>query len=512
MHDNNNYDIIVIGGGATGFGVALEAQTRGFRVLLVEAHDFAQGASSKSTKLVHGGIRYLANLDFALVKEGLAERYFLLQNAPHLAQRQTYLIPFYSWWDKLKYIVGVKLYDFLSGSYSIGKSKLLRKKDMPRHVPHLISDKLIGGVVYLDGQFDDTRLLISLFKTFKAYGGTALNYTQVTQIIHDEHGVAKQVQIRDNLTQQTHSYSAQVIINATGVLVDNILKLDNQQTQHTHVMAAQGTHLVFQRSVFDSAHALVIPKTSDNRILFVLPWHDKIIVGTTDIPVTNPTVEPLPSDDEVNFILETLNQYTQTKVTHQDILAKFAGLRPLVKTSHNSTTAKISRKHQILRTKSNVITIVGGKWTIYRLMGEDTINYILRHGLLAPRQPSVSRNLHLIDYSLEPLDYPLSVYGSEASKIVAIQHEQNNFAKLHAALPYYQAEIIYHVRYEMARTVADVLARRTRALLLDAQASIEAAPKVAELMAQELNLDAAWISRQLTEYNTYATHYCERKE
>jgi glycerol-3-phosphate dehydrogenase len=510
--DNNHYDIIIIGGGATGMGTAVEAQTRGYRVLLLEAHDFGSGASSKSTKLVHGGIRYLANFDFALVKEGLLERHFLLNNAPHLAKPQTYLVPFYSWWDKLKYLVGVTLYDWLSGTYRIGKSHMLSKADLiqAHHAPQLVTNKLIGGVIYFDGQFDDSRLLISLLRTFQQYGGVAYNYTEVKQIIHDENNIACGVIAVNKLTQATISYTAQVIINATGVLADSIINLDDKNSKHNHVMAAQGSHLVFEKSIFNSPHALVIPKTPDKRILFVLPWHDKIIVGTTDINVDKPTVEPLASNEEVEFILETLSQYTTVTVTRNDILAKFAGLRPLVRVANNKATAKVSRKHEIIMSKSNLVTIVGGKWTIYRLMGEDTINYVISQGLIDKKGNSVTKELKLFGYTTETHKYPLSVYGSEYSKIIEIQQEFNNFNKLHVNLPYYEAEVIYYVRYEMARTVEDVLARRLRALLINAKASIEASPRVAQLMAMELQLDDCWIANQLFSYNAYAKNYLEK--
>ncbi|MBY0379394.1 MAG: glycerol-3-phosphate dehydrogenase/oxidase [Burkholderiales bacterium] len=507
--NKHEYDIIVIGGGATGLGVALEAQSRGYKTLLLEAYDFGKGTSSKSTKLVHGGIRYLANLDFALVKEGLHERYYFLQNAPHLAKPQTYLVPFYSWMDKLKYFIGIKLYDFLSGKQKIGKSKFLSKTQVLEYhnAPDLVSQNLIGGAVYNDGQFDDTRLLISILRTFLQLGGCAFNYAEVKQILKDKNHKACGVRVLNTFTNNSTEYLANVVINATGVLTDRLLNIDEPQKNHHNVTAAQGTHLVFEKNIFNSPHALVIPKTIDNRILFVLPWLDKIIVGTTDIIVDKPTIEPIASNNEVDFIIETLQQYTKHAVSRSDIKAKFAGLRPLVTPDNNSSTAKISRKHEILQSRSNLISIVGGKWTIYRLMGEDTINYIIDKNLIEPKGKSITKTLHLFGYIIDNTQYPLKAYGCDYNKILDIQQELENFDKLHNNLPYYQAEVIYHVRYEMAKTVEDVLARRTRALYLDAKASIECAETVAKLMANELKFDNNWILLQVFEFGNYANNY-----
>lgn len=505
----NEYDIIVIGGGATGFGTALEAQSRGYKTLLIEAYDFGKGTSSKSTKLVHGGIRYLANLDLALVKEGLSERYYFLKNAPHLSQAQSYLVPFYSVLDKLKYFVGIKLYDFLSGGKKIGKSKFLSKTETLalNNAPDLVENNLSGSAIYFDGQFDDTRLLISLLRTFQNLGGTALNYHEVTGFIKNQNNMINGVTVFDKLNHAKLDFMAKVVINATGTFTDTILNLDEPQIYHKNVTAAQGTHLVFEKSIFNSPHALVIPKTIDKRILFVLPWHNKIVVGTTDIAVLNPELDPDAKPDEVNFILETLNQYTKNKVTVSDVKAKFAGQRPLVKPHQSTNSAKISRKHEILLSKSGLVSIVGGKWTIYRLMGEDTINYIINNGLIEARNTSTTKNLQLFGYTLDKIDYPLSVYGSECSKILAIQKETDNFDVIHPNLPYYQAEVIYSTRYEMAKTVEDVLARRTRALFLDAQASIDSAQLVARLMATELDKNNAWIDNQIIEFNKIANQY-----
>ncbi|MFN8770148.1 MAG: glycerol-3-phosphate dehydrogenase/oxidase [Neisseriaceae bacterium] len=507
--ENNNFDIIIIGGGATGLGVAVDAQSRGYKTLLIEAYDFGKGASSKSTKLIHGGIRYLANLDIQLVKEGLEERYFFLKNAPHLTKVQSYLVPFYSLYDKLKYFIGIKLYEFLSGKYKLGRSKFLSKQQTLTYenTSDLIEKNLIGGAIYYDGQFDDTRLLIALLRTFLDLGGHAYNYTEARQILKNDAGIANGILVYDKLNNITKKYYSEVIINATGVLTDTILDIDEPQKMHHNITAAQGTHLVFEKSIFNSPHALVIPKTTDKRVLFILPWLDKIVVGTTDIKVDTPVIEPNATIDEVNFIMETLKQYTKQKVCHSDIKAKFTGLRPLVKQNNKKATKKISRKHKILCSESGLVSIVGGKWTIYRLMGEDTINYIIKKKLIENKGPSVTKNLQLFGYTTMNIEYPLKSYGSDYTKILDIQKELNNYEKLHDKLPYLQAEVIYHVRYEMAKTVEDILARRTRFLFLDARAAHESAPLVAKLMAYEFGFDNIWMNQQLEAFYIIAKNY-----
>jgi glycerol-3-phosphate dehydrogenase len=524
------FDVIVIGGGATGLGVAVEAQSRGYKTLLVEAYDFGKGASSKSTKLVHGGIRYLANLDFSLVKEGLNERHYFLANAPHLAHPQSYLIPLYSLWNKLKYSVGVRLYDFLAGGRNIGDSKFLSRSETISIAPNIVADKLIGSVIYYDGQFDDTRMLISLLRTFQDLGGTAYNYCKVLGFIKRTLGTDSTVENNEDDNQVIgiktieQEFYGKVIINATGTLTDTILDLDEPKIKHHNVTASQGTHLVLDKHFFSCEAALVIPETSDGRILFVLPWLDnKIVVGTTDIMVQTAEIEPTATSNEIDFILTTLNQYTTKKVTKDDIRSIFSGQRPLV--SPNNTrekTGKISRKHEILFSKSGIISIVGGKWTIYRLMGEDTINTIVQRGLL-PIMPnntkSITQNMPLhgvlstdttnnIADCHQKNQYPLSVYGCDANIILAIQHTTGDFSKLHDRLPYYSAEVIYHVRYEMAKTVEDVLARRTHAIILDAKAAIESAALVAALMAHSLNKPKEWELEQINAFKKFAANYC----
>lgn len=508
IKDKNDFEVAIIGGGATGLGVAVEAASRGYKTILFEAYDFGKGTSSKSTKLVHGGLRYLANLDFKLVKEGLKERSYFLQNAPHLAHKQTFIIPFYSYWDKIKFIIGIFLYNFLAGNKKLGKSTILNKKQTLIKIPTLQENRLKGSLLYNDGQFDDARVLISLLLTFQNLGGIAYNYHNVTNIYKDSNNKINGLKVLDKLNNRTYEIKCRVLINATGIFADNILNLDNPHLNHHNISVSQGTHLVFDADIFPYKQALTIAKTSDNRILFVIPWHNKVIIGTTDILVKNPEIDPKAHEDEINFILDNFNKYSIKKVNKNDIKAIFTGQRPLVTPNTKTKSAKISRKHEIIFSKSNLISIVGGKWTIYRLMGEDTINFAIKHNLLR-KSKSISKNLPLFGYleSSKIQEYPLSIYGSNYNKIIEIQSEIQNYNKIHPNLPYYIAEIIYHVRYEMAKTIEDTLARRTRALFLDAKAAIEVAPLVAKLMAKELNKENIWIDKQLKEFYEVAKNF-----
>ena len=500
------YDVAIIGGGATGLGAAVEAASRGYKTILFEAFDYGKGTSSKSTKLVHGGIRYLANMDFNLVKEGLSERYYFLNNAQHLAHSQAYMVPLYSFADKLKYYFGIKLYDFLAGNKKVGRSKFLNCEFALKVAPDLNSTGLKGGAVYFDGQFDDTRMLVSLLRTFESFGGVAHNYTAVTELIKNDDFKVIGLKAKSKLDNTKFEIKAKVVINATGTLTDTILDIDEPAAKHKNVAAAQGTHLVFNKKIFDSPYALVIPKTIDGRILFVLPWRDHVLVGTTDIAIDKPEIDPKARETEIDFILETLSNYTINPVSRKDIKSVFAGQRPLVKPENKTNSAKISRKHEILLSNSGLVSIVGGKWTIYRLMGEDTINFAIKHGFLSNAK-SITKSLKLFGHTDEKLTYPLIVYGSDHKIISDIQAELGNDARLHPRLPYYVAEVIYQVRYEQAKTLEDILARRTRALFLDAKAAIDSAPKVAEIMAKELGMDQKWIDMQLDEFALAANNF-----
>ncbi len=496
-----NFDVLVIGGGATGLGCAVEAASRGYKTLLLEAHDYGKGASSKSTKLVHGGIRYLANFDFALVQEGLEERHYFLKNAPHLAEAQTYLIPFHNLFEKIQYHIGIHLYDFLAKKLKIGRSRFLSKQETLAEAPDMNPRHIVGGGIYYDGQFDDARMLITLLKTFESFGGAALNYHPVTGFI-EEAGRITGVQVVGG-----EKFYAKAIINATGTLTDQLLTLAEPNKTHDNVTAAQGTHLVFDQAVFQCRHALVIPKTVDGRILFVLPWHQHLVVGTTDVKMDQPTLEPAAQEAEIDLILNTFNQYLTQAVTRKDIRALFVGQRPLVKPAHAQNTKKISRKHEIFETANGLISIVGGKWTIYRRMGQDTIDFAIQKGRLPSSKPSVTQNLALFGATDHPEAYPLNVYGTEAAMIRQIQEETQNKALLHPRLPYFQAEVFYHLRHEHAKTVEDILARRTRAIFLDVEAALEAAPWVAETLAQYFGHNQEWVRAQIASFQAFAAHF-----
>ncbi|AEI35558.1 glycerol-3-phosphate dehydrogenase/oxidase [Francisella salina] len=501
----NEYDIIVIGGGATGFGCAVEAVSRGYKTLLLEAYDFGKGTSSKSTKLIHGGLRYLENFDFALVKEGLEERYSFLHNAPHLTHKQSYLIPTRSYFETIKYTIGVKLYEFLSGKYKIGKSYNLNKQQTLAELPNIDDSKLLKSLVYYDGQFDDTRLLISLMKTFEAKGGTALNYHKVEKVFSPTNSKLDTVKVVDTLSGEQKEFTAKHIVNATGTFTDKTIDIANQQDSHKYVSVAQGTHIVFDREKFPTEHAILIPETEDGRVLFILPWHNHLIVGTTDIKKEAPSIEPRAEKSEIDFILETFNQYAKTKATVADIKSVYCGQRPLVSPKNAKNTAKISRKHEVVESKDGLITVVGGKWTIFRRMGQDVIDFIETKKIA--QKTSKTSNELLVD-AIEPKDaYPLKVYGKNAEDIKAIQTELDNFELLHDDLPYYQAEVVYHVRAEKAQTVEDVLARRTRAAFLDIKASIDAAPVVTKLMAEELDKDEAWQNQQIDSFMEFSKNF-----
>lgn len=501
----NNYDIIIIGGGATGFGCAVEAVSRGYKTLLLEAYDFGKGTSSKSTKLIHGGLRYLENFDFALVKEGLEERFSFLHNAPHLTHKQSYLIPTRSYFETFKYTIGVKLYEFLSGKYKIGKSYNLNKQQTLAELPNIEDSKLKKSLVYYDGQFDDTRLLISLMKTFESKGGVALNYYKVEKVFSSTDSKLDTVRVLDTINNKHHEFTAKHIVNATGTFTDKTINIANQKEPHKYVSVAQGTHIVFEKDKFPTQHAILIPETDDGRVLFILPWHNHLIVGTTDIKKDYPCIEPRAEKQEIDFILETFNQYAKVKATIDDIKSVYCGQRPLVTPKKSKNSAKISRKHEIVESEDGLITVVGGKWTIFRRMGQDVLDYIETKKIA--QKTSKTSNELLVDAIKPDESYPLKVYGKGIVDIKAIQDELNNYELLNNDLPYYQAEVIYHARYEKAKTVEDVLARRTRAAFLDIKASIESASKVAELLAKELNKDQAWQEQQVKSFNEFAKNF-----
>ncbi|BAY10316.1 glycerol-3-phosphate dehydrogenase/oxidase [Calothrix sp. NIES-2098] len=501
LRQSDEWDFIIIGGGATGLGTAIEAATRGYRTLLLEKYDFAKATSSRSTKLVHGGVRYLAQGNIALVKEALHERGLLRRNAPHLVRDLKFVVPGYTWWSQLFYGTGLKIYDLLSGRLSLGHSRFLNEQDTRSHIPTLKTKGLRGGVIYHDGQFDDARLAITLLQTLLDYNGVALNYLPVIDLLKQGERV-QGVRACDAETGETFELKSKVVVNATGVFVDDVRRMDDPQVS-TMLSPSQGAHIVVDKHFLPNDSAMMIPKTADGRVLFALPWHDKVVIGTTDTPVENTEYEPRPLQQEIDFILHTAAQYLTPAPTPKDVLSVFVGQRPLVKAEKTQSTAALSREHVISVSASGLLTITGGKWTTYRKMGEDVVNRAISLANLSPH-PSITANLHLHGWTQTPAAAPLDVYGSDAA---TIQELPGADTLLHPRLPYLEAEVRWATRYELARTVEDILARRTRSLLLDAIASIEAAPRVAEILAEELERDTIWQQQQIAAYHSLAEGY-----
>ncbi len=502
------WDIIIIGGGATGLGVALDSVVRGYKTLLLEQVDFAKGTSSRSTKLVHGGVRYLAQGDLGLVKEALYERGLMLKNAPHLVKNQSFIIPNYKWWGGMFYTIGLKIYDVLAGRLSLGKSIHINSKETASRLRTIKTHKLKGGVLYHDGQFDDSRLAVNIAQTCIEQGATLLNHFQVTQLTKDGEGIVNGVVGKDMETDKEYVLPAKVIINATGVFTDQVLKMDNKDAKNM-VRPSQGIHLVLDKSFLPGKDAIMIPKTDDGRVLFLVPWHNRVLIGTTDTILDDHSLEPVALQKEIDFIIKTANNYLSKKVTRSDVLSIFAGLRPLAAPKDDSEkTKEISRSHKIIVSKSDLITITGGKWTTYRRMAQDTIDKVIRIGKL-PKKECATQHLPIHgSLNIQHGEDHLYVYGTDRNAILELAVNSPDLGKkLHPKLEFIGAEVVWATRYEMARTVEDVLARRVRALFLDAKVSIEMAPIVAEIMALELNKDLTWQKKQIEDYNALAMHY-----
>ena len=507
------WDVIVVGGGATGAGVAVDAATRGYSVLLLEREDFAKGTSSRSTKLVHGGVRYLEQGNISLVMEALKERGLLLQNAPHLVHDIPFIVPNYSWWEAPFYGIGLKIYDLLAGKYGFGKSEILSREKTLEALPTLAEDGLRGGVIYHDGQFDDARLLIDLIATAVDHGAVALNYVRVIELTKSADGFLDGVVAQDKETDERFELKAQVIVNATGIFTDEIRRMADSKAE-AMVAPSQGIHLVLDRSFLRGTTAVMVPHTSDGRVLFAIPWHQHTVLGTTDTPISGPSYEPLPFEDEIEFVLETAGQYLSHKPTRDDVLSVYVGIRPLVKAAGSATgnTSALSRDHTIHIDSAGLLTIVGGKWTTYRHMAEDTVNHAATLGKLEDR-PCVTHNLRIHGYSQDSAQYgALAIYGTDAEKIRALAEQDERLAtQLDPALPIIGAEVVWAVREEMARTLEDVLARRTRALFLNARAAIAMAPEAAALMAREMGRDEAWAAVQVSRFRELAAQYTLHK-
>ena len=534
--DGRQWDFCIIGGGATGLGVAVDAASRGFSTLLLEQYDFAKGTSSRATKLVHGGVRYLQQGNIKLVTEALHERGILRRNAPHLVKNQSFIVPNYKWWEGPYYGVGLKVYDWMAGELGLGKSRWLSREETLAEAPTLDAEGLRGGVLYHDGQFDDARLAINLAQTAAGHGAVLLNYCRVDGFLKKA-GALTGVRATDQLggpagqavdpvgqsAGRSFEISARVVINATGVFTDSILQLDDPGAESV-IAPSQGVHLILDKDFLPGRAAILVPHTDDGRVLFAVPWHDKIIIGTTDTPVSHPTIEPRALPEEIDFILQQIGRYLQKVPTRKDIRSIFAGLRPLVKSS-SKKTAELARDHVILVADSGLITITGGKWTTYRRMAEDTVNKAIQQSGL-PERACITATLPIHGSSgVEAVAAPpgpdaaaaaapqgeaapLQYYGSDAAAILSLVGGNPGWGeRLHPRLPYIGAEIVWAAREELCMTVEDALSRRTRSLLLDAQAAIECAPLVAALLASELGRDNDWQLQQTAAFSELAKGY-----
>jgi glycerol-3-phosphate dehydrogenase len=499
--------MIVVGGGATGVGVAIDAAARGYDVLLFEQSDFGKGASSRSTKLVHGGVRYLEQGNLSLVTEALKERGLLLRNAPHLVRNLGFVVPRYDWWEAPFYGIGLKVYDLLAGKYGFGASQILSVEETVDYLPTIELAGLRGGVLYFDGQFDDARLLINLVATAFEHGATLLNYAAVEAFTRDDKGCVNGVVAVDVESREEFHPTARVVVNATGAFSDQLRRQADAAASPV-ISPSQGIHLVFDRSFLPGTKAIMVPHTSDGRVMFAIPWHGHTLVGTTDTPVAEATLEPVAMEQEVEFLLSTSSRYLSRKPTRSDVLSVFAGIRPLVRRGVGANTAALSRDHVVHIDKSGLVTICGGKWTTYRRMAEDCVNQAARFGQMEARA-STTENPHIHGFHNSSEEFgDLAAYGADAPGILKLADEDPSLsARLHPDLPYIAAEVVWAVRREMARTVEDVLARRTRALFLNSRAALTMASKVAELMARELGAGEVWMSRQLTAFEAVASNY-----
>ena len=484
LHETTQWDIVIIGGGATGLGCAVDAANRGFKTLLVERFDFAKGTSSRSTKLVHGGVRYLAQGNIKLVMEALRERAYLLRNAPHVTSVMAFVVPAFTWYSKWFYAIGLKMYDLLAGKLSLGKTVVLNRQETAEKLPGLNLEKCKGGILYYDGQFDDARLAIDLAKTAARQGAVLLNYCSAKGLVKKDNNISG-VCITDEMSGEEITVEAKSVINATGVFADAVMQMDEPEKNNL-IAPSQGVHLVIDQRFFPGKNALMIPKTDDGRVLFAVPWHNKVILGTTDTPVQQLEVEPKALDEELDFILHHANRYLQKTITKNDVTSVFAGLRPLIKKLGTGSTSLLSRDHTIVVSKSGLITVSGGKWTTYRKMAEDAVDKAIEVSKL-PVKECKTRNLRIVDSFDQPL----------------IKTDENLTGKS----AFTDEQIKYFIMEEIAVTLEDVLARRTRFLFLDAGKALSMAPKVARQMASILNKDQRWIDAQLTSFTKLAKQY-----
>ncbi len=506
LENEAHWDLIIIGGGATGLGTAIDAASRGFKTLLAEQDDFAKGTSSRSTKLLHGGVRYLAQGNFKLVMDALKERGYLIKNAPHVSDNCSFVIPVYKWWEKWYFGAGLIFYDVMAGKLGLGKTSILSVKKTSALLPTIKKDKLKGGISYQDGQFDDSRLAINMAQTAAEQGATLLNYCKLTGF-NKTKGKITAVELTDTITRKKYLAHSRMFINATGVFSDAVLAMD-EPGKRPILSPSQGVHVVIDKKFFTGDTALMIPATTDGRVLFAVPWHGKVVVGTTDTAIENISAEPVALEEEIDFILRNLNAYLGQVITRPDILSVFAGLRPLVRTSAVHKTSLMPRDHVILVSSSGLISITGGKWTTYRKMAEDVINKACAlSGMFKRKCITTSLKIHGWSPGAKA-GGPLEYYGSDLGLLEKLYEENPAWRELlHPGYPYTQGCVILATRNEMAQTAEDILARRTRLLFLDARAAMQTASRVIQLMATEMNKDEQWITEQTASFDALAKNY-----
>lgn len=499
------FDLLIVGGGATGAGIAVDAASRGYRVALCEQSDFGKGTSSRSTKLVHGGVRYLEQGDVKLVRDALYERGLLLRNAPHLVYRLPTVLPLYRWWEPFYYRIGLLAYDLLAGRLGFGWSKRLSRAATVAALPTIQQEGLRGGVRYYDGGFDDARLLINLIQTAAQQGAVCVNHTRVERLIKED-GKVVGAEAIDLETGASHEVRAKVVVNAGGPYGDAVRRLIDSDAK-PWIQPSQGIHLVLDRSFLPGENALIVPKTSDGRVVFAIPWHGHTLVGTTDTGLNETPLEPTPLRSEIDFLLETINGVLAKPVAEADIHSVFAGLRPLVRKDESQATSKLGRDHSVRVDEAGLVTMLGGKWTTYRKMAEDCVDRCVE---LAGLSPAPCRTRQLPIRSGDPAESgkPLAHYGADAEAVRKFIASDPAYAKpLDEELPHTVGEALWAIRHEMARTVEDVLSRRLRMLLLNAEATRRAAPRVAELLAEELGRDDDWIAAERERFSSLVDGY-----
>lgn len=496
--EKNDFDIIIVGAGATGSGIALDAASRGFNILLLEKNDFAEGTSSRSTKLVHGGVRYLEaavkKLDknqFNLVKEALKERYRLLKNAPHLCSKLKLVTPIYKWWQLPYMFIGLTLYDLIAGTKGIGRSSIVFRKTLIKNFPNIKKKGLIGGVKYYDGSFNDSRLNISLIKTAQEYGATCKNYHEVKEFIYTNEKISGVV-VEDTINKQQYTYKSPLVINATGIFSDKIRLLDNTKAKKL-LEVSSGVHIILDKKYLPNNEGLMIPKTQDGRVLFILPWMGKCLVGTTD-EKTQISEHPKVEEKDIDYILKHLEIYFDLKVERKDILSSWCGIRPLVAQNEHTNSSNIVREHLIVKSESNLVSILGGKWTSYRKMAKETLDFCIENNFLEKKEcitkklklkgsKNLNKNCQFPDIEEDIKNYLISMYGDCAIKVL---NSVNNIKRLHKDYPYINAEIIYTIEEEFVQKPLDFLIRRTNLALIDKQAAKMILEEVIEIMSKKL--------------------------